>query len=54
MHVLRIKSSELAFWKSFDYTSMVVAIAQTVNGIIIEIEDHSPKGWLRPGTGKKN
>jgi len=46
--------SNLGFWKLFAYTSMVVAIAQAVNGIIIEIEDNSPGGWSRPDTWKRD
>ncbi len=46
--------SGLGFWESFAYTSMIVAVAQAVNGIIIEIEDNSPGGWLNPGNRKRD
>jgi hypothetical protein len=40
------------FWNAFARTSMIAAGALALNAIIIEIEDNSTGGWLRPNTWK--
>ena len=45
-------AGDQAFRNAFAYTSMIAAGALAVNAIVIEIEDSSPGGWLRPDTWK--